>query len=402
MKSEILKLIQIASLRDVCYSSSSKRSVLKIPAIILILTMVFQGISLSADERLKEFQDEIQSLSEQLEIIRRNERGVLDELWRLEAERKLLEFEIKAINSRLEKISEDIHQRQEKIAEIQQSIILTSNDLYYSIRNLYKLGRLRHYRLIFNAENQEETFQFLKYAEYFAQKDFRLIGKFKKQLKDISMMEKKLSQEESELSTSQQNLTVKKNQLMKSEKRSRSLLRSIQEEKEIHQQAREELINACHELENLISSFGELKEEQVFPVLDASKFKRFFSWPAKGEITTRFGVQKHPRFKTALPHNGIDIEAEFGSDIRASFDGKVVFSEWFKGYGLTVIIDHGHDIYSIYAHASAIFVEAGEWIKKGTLIGKVGDSGSLKGPYLYFEIREKGKPTDPLKWLSRR
>jgi septal ring factor EnvC (AmiA/AmiB activator) len=364
--------------------------------------ILFQSAPLSGDERIKEFQDEIKSLSEELEIIKKNERGVLDELWGLEAEKRLLEVEIKATNSRLGQISEDIQQSREKIADVHENILLTSDDLSQSIRNLYKLGRLRHYRLIFIAENQTETIQFFKYAEYFAKKDFKLIGKFKKQLEDISAIENQLAQEESDLSAAGQKLTDKKKQLIKSERRSRSLLRSIQEEKEIHHQAREELINACQELEKLIESFGELKKEQLFPVLNASKFRRFFSWPAKGEISTRFGVQKHPRFKTAIPHNGIDIEAEFGSDIRASFDGKIVFSEWFKGYGLTVIIDHGHDIYSIYAHASAIFVEAGEWVKKGTLMGKVGDSGSLKGPYLYFEIREKGKPTDPLKWLSRR
>ncbi len=397
-----MKLLKIPSVMPPYRFSSIRKSAMHISASFFMLMILLQAVPTSADERIKEFHDEINKLSEQLEVIKRNERGVLDELWGLESERKLIEVEIKAINSRLEQISENIHQSQESIANIHEGIILTSEDLSRSIRNLYKLGRLRHYRLILMAENQTETMQYLKYATYFAKTDFKLISRFKKQLEDIRVIENQLAKEESELNAARRKMTDKKKQLMKSEKRWRSLLRSIQEDKETHHQAREELINACQELEKLIESFGELKEEQFFPLLNASKFKRFFSWPAKGEISNRFGIQKHPKFKTAIPHNGIDIDAEFGADIRATFDGKVVFSEWFKGYGLTVIIDHGHDIYSIYAHASAIFVEAEEWIKKGALIGKVGDSGSLKGPYLYFEIREKGKPTDPLKWLSKR
>jgi septal ring factor EnvC (AmiA/AmiB activator) len=73
-----------------------------------------------------------------------------------------------------------------------------------------------------------------------------------------------------------------------------------------------------------------------------------------------------------------------------------------RGYGLTAIVDHGGGLLSIYAHASVLLVESGESCSRGQVLGKIGDSGSLRGPYLYFELRVDGKPTDPAPWLRRR
>ena len=83
-------------------------------------------------------------------------------------------------------------------------------------------------------------------------------------------------------------------------------------------------------------------------------------------------------------------------------DGVVVFSQWFRGYGLTIIVDHGGTWLSVYSHASALLAEKGEHVRRGQKIAVVGDSGSLRGPYLYFEIRKDGRPVDPDGWLRLR
>jgi septal ring factor EnvC (AmiA/AmiB activator) len=103
-----------------------------------------------------------------------------------------------------------------------------------------------------------------------------------------------------------------------------------------------------------------------------------------------------------VPHPGLDIDAEFGTIIRTIFDGQVVFASWMRGYGLTAIVDHGGGLLSVYAHASVLMIEPGEKLMRGQRIGAIGDTGSLRGPYLYFEIRENGTPTDPGGWLRPR
>jgi septal ring factor EnvC (AmiA/AmiB activator) len=80
----------------------------------------------------------------------------------------------------------------------------------------------------------------------------------------------------------------------------------------------------------------------------------------------------------------------------------VIYADWFKGYGHLIILDHGGGYFTLYAHASEIQARLGDSVSRGQVIGKVGDTGSLEGAQLYFELRHKGKPQDPLAWLQPR
>ena len=101
-------------------------------------------------------------------------------------------------------------------------------------------------------------------------------------------------------------------------------------------------------------------------------------------------------------NRGIEIAAPEGKDIVAVAEGSVIYADWFKGYGRLIILDHGGGYFTLYAHASEVLIRPGESVSRGQVIGKVGDTGSLEGPQLYFELRHKGKPQDPLAWLQPR
>lgn len=122
--------------------------------------------------------------------------------------------------------------------------------------------------------------------------------------------------------------------------------------------------------------------------------------PAAGAITVGFGRVIDPRFKTVTLQNGIDIAAPAGAPVRAVAAGRVVHAGWFKGYGNLIIVDHGEGFHSLVAHLGSMQTAMGEELAAGAVLGTVGDSGSLKGPYLYFEIREHGRPVDPRAWLK--
>ena len=123
--------------------------------------------------------------------------------------------------------------------------------------------------------------------------------------------------------------------------------------------------------------------------------------PVEGPIVTSFGKYKHPTFNVYHFQSGIDIQAKEGSPIRAVYDGKVVYAGWFKGYGNIIIIDHGEGYYTLSAHALSLSKEVGTVVKSDEIVGVVGNTGSLKGPGLYFEIRHHGKPIDPAGWLEQ-
>ncbi len=121
--------------------------------------------------------------------------------------------------------------------------------------------------------------------------------------------------------------------------------------------------------------------------------------PAKGEVVDGFGRHKHPEFNSYTVSNGISIAAPQGSDIRAVYDGQVIYADYFKGYGNMVIVDHGGGYFSLYAHAAKIMKRVGTSVARNEVVASVGDSDSSRGTMLYFEIRYQGKPVDPAAWV---
>ncbi|HET9754681.1 MAG TPA: M23 family metallopeptidase, partial [Myxococcales bacterium] len=186
----------------------------------------------------------------------------------------------------------------------------------------------------------------------------------------------------------------------------RALLASVQREKGAHEQAALELEEAEKELSERLAEIRRTHPMLVAPeiLLKASirKARGKLPFPVdQGSIEVRFGRTTEPRFGTVTLHTGVDIQAERGSPVRAVWDGKVAHAGWFRGFGNLLIIDHGAGIFSLMAHLDRLEKALGDAVSAGEEVGTVGDSGSLKGPYLYFELRDGQKPLDPERWLSR-
>ena len=122
--------------------------------------------------------------------------------------------------------------------------------------------------------------------------------------------------------------------------------------------------------------------------------------PVKGKILNKFGRQKDKQYDSFIVHNGINIKARTGTLVRSIFNGKVLYTGELEGYGNLVIIGHGKDYHSLYGHLDKIKVEPNQVVQIGDIVGLTGESGSLVGETLYLEIREKGKPVEPLSWFK--
>jgi murein hydrolase activator len=123
-------------------------------------------------------------------------------------------------------------------------------------------------------------------------------------------------------------------------------------------------------------------------------------YPVAGKIRTRFGIQVDPEYNTRIRSGGIEVEAPRGTDVRAVAPGRVVYANWFRGYGQVVIVDHGDDNVTVSGYLDEVAVAVDARVQRGQVIGKVGDTGSTSGPALYFELRRKGKPVDPRPWFE--
>lgn len=122
-------------------------------------------------------------------------------------------------------------------------------------------------------------------------------------------------------------------------------------------------------------------------------------YPTIGEVTSSFGWRIHPILGTERFHAGIDFGADYGSLIYASQSGRVIYADWYGGYGNSVIIDHGNGITTLYAHCSELYVRDGDAVQQGQPIAAVGSTGFSTGPHLHFELRANGEPIDPAAYL---
>ena len=127
-----------------------------------------------------------------------------------------------------------------------------------------------------------------------------------------------------------------------------------------------------------------------------------FQWPVPNytRVSSHFGYRRHPIRRTQEHHDGVDIAAPSGSDILAAEAGTVIFAGWSGGYGLTVIIDHGNNLHTLYAHNSRNLVSVGDVVTRGEVIARVGSTGVSTGPHLHFEVRVGGVPQNPRNWLN--
>ncbi|HJT24887.1 MAG TPA: M23 family metallopeptidase, partial [bacterium] len=194
------------------------------------------------------------------------------------------------------------------------------------------------------------------------------------------------------------------------ERKNRTIfLASIKRQKEARERMIGELSQAAQDLQEkvaaLLQQAEDNKRQQAAWVAAGQGLmvkRGKISWPVSGKIIQPFGRYKNPEFKEVVDNNGIQIQAPQGTPFRAVASGIVRYADWFKGYGKLVILDHGAGYYSLYAQASELDVSEGEKVESGEVLGKVGDTGSLVGTSLYFEIRKNGVPQNPALWLKHR
>jgi septal ring factor EnvC (AmiA/AmiB activator) len=289
---------------------------------------------------------------------------------------------------------------------------------------MYKQGRIGYVRMLLSAEDLSSAGRRLKYLSVLAAQDRRLMQTYGTALADLTQKRTELERHKQEVAEATAAASLTRNQIVEEQRRRRVLLASVREEKAGHLAHAKELEASAKDLQALIARLQSEEERQrraaakpppkkegareapgkeaVPDIQDDGRFAQLkgrLPWPAQGSLTSGFGRQEHPRFHTVTFNRGIEIAAPQGKDIVAVAEGTAIFADWFKGYGRLIILDHGGGYFTLYAHASDILVKAGDGVQGGQVIGKVGDTGSLEGPQLYFELRHKGKPQDPVAWL---
>lgn len=351
-------------------------------------------------ETRRRLEREIAHLQAERDRLARDEQGVLGRLERLEAEARLLDARLEALSVDEGDAREQLATTRAEHARIAEQLAAARAGLATTVEALWRVGPVGRMRPILAAADAERMAAALRLAHELSQRQKEQVAEVRDAEVRLALLEADLETREARVAALREETADARAALTASIGERRRLLARIREDDAVRTGAIEELRRAKTDLDRVIEGLPASTPPALD--LDVHKFRGLLPLPVAGRVTRAFGDRKDPRFGTRIPHPGWDIEAEFGDRVRPIFDGKVVFADWFRGYGLMVVVDHGGGVHSVYAHLSAILAPAGTNVTRDAVLGRVGDTGSLSGPHLYFEIRKDGRAEDPSRWVDRR
>jgi septal ring factor EnvC (AmiA/AmiB activator) len=347
------------------------------------------------EERLAKVRERRAALEQELARLRGEEKSLLGEVEQLELEVQLRTDELAEIQISLKRTRARLDATAARVRQLEASLAAARPALAAHARALYKLGDLSYLRLLLSIDRPSDFFRGYRFITTLARRDNARVAAFRADLAALSAEKAELERRTQESIALRTRLAAARRALDAQRARKTALLTSLVEKKELNAAYVEELAEAESRLQDLLSGLG--GEEVAVPL---GAFRGSLPWPVEGRVRAGFGRRKHPRFDTYTVHNGIEIETVPGAEVRAVHEGKVVFAERFRGYGLMVVVDHGGKHYSLYAQLAEVAVTPGEDVAAGTVLGTADPAGP-DGPGVYFEMRFQGRPEDPLEWLRR-
>lgn len=231
--------------------------------------------------------------------------------------------------------------------------------------------------------------------------DAELVRRTKEASADARRLAASLRQERTQLEAATAELELEKERMLELREERAALLRAVKNERQMIERIAGELAQAARKLEG---ELGVIRGNRPPPPAAPGGFgaqKGRLPWPVAGKVEVPFGKRVDADTGVVIAHKGIDLRAPLAEPVRSVFAGRAVHRGWLEGYGRVVIVEHEGGYYSIYAHLESFAVGQGASVEQGQVVGFVGDSGSLKGPYLYLELREGKRAIDPLGWLSK-
>ena len=393
---------------------------------IIILSIVLPSLCW-AQEDSRDFKQELKAQSNAIQSLR-NE---------IEATKKRIQSEGKKEKSsvrRVSNLSEEISLLQRLLKEIEKEekllvadISRTSNQIEKSeseldsiqvryarrLVKIYKKGKLSNLEKIFSSTSWRQAVYRTKYLKIISEIDQKTyetirsllieIGRQKLNLESALRKKRRLKREREKTLSQVRNKKRKEQRELTKIRRSQKDLKTYLTEKQAGIKQLEDILKkirddiARAEREERIRKQQMALKSKEFP-----KLKGQLAWPAEGRVITKFGRQWNPKLKTTTENPGIDIKGKPGSEVRVVLSGVVTTITFIRGFGTTIIVDHGNGFYTVYSHVTNVEINEDSEVRAGDVIAYMGDSGSINGSQLHFEIYGEGKKLNPEKWLRKK
>ena len=349
-------------------------------------------------DKLSKLKNEIENQTKILNKMGRKEYSNLKKKRILDGQLKVKERELKIYNWNLKINKNNVSALTKKIAHGEKQIYLQQKNLGRRLRTIYKEGDLFSVKLLFSSEDFTDLLRRAKYLDSIMAYDRFIFNNYEKELADFYNKKEVLLHAKGQLDLYKNAAITKKKEIVKEKEKKKQFLVRLSKEKKINKILKEELVHSSKKLNQLISRL----ENKIAhgEGLDISDKKGNLLPPVKGKLLNNFGRERDKIYNTYIVHNGVSIRVRKGAPVRSVFNGKVLYTGTLDGYGNIIIIGHGMNYHSLYGHLDEIISSTGKTVRSGQIIGRSGDSGSVNGEALYFEMRYKGKPIEPTAWLS--
>ncbi len=346
---------------------------------------------------IQRLQESLEDQQEGIEHTQLREKGVLEELQELDQNLWKMAERLRQLDERMTQQQELIATKETELEEVRKVSEKVQLHMQNRIGAYYKLGKIDLINITFSTRTFPELLRFHDSFQTVIAYDQDLMKRYRNTIEDLEGAKTALTLEEGLLEEFISQANKEKQDILTARQNKNSLLNRVKTQALLHEQAIQEIEKAKKDLSSTLSAMKkkEILYDQGFLV---NKGKHIA--PVEGNIIRLFNQEAVNQFGITRKDPGIAISAPDGSKIHAVYDGDVIYSGYLKGYGNTIILDHGYDYFTITSRIERMLVTKGTKVKRNDIIGIMGSTATISDEGLYFEVRKKETPMDPLQWLD--
>lgn len=332
----------------------------------------------------------------------REERGLLDALDAIERTAALLERDLARARTRASEARKALAAAEARAEDSAERVETLERAMSRRAVALYRAGELGALPLLFSAGDLREFLSRIQMLRRLLAHDAALLARHREAERALAEARELAARAAAERSAAQTALDQRSRQLRAERDQKRALVARMKHSRAHERAALAELETASRALETAVAALPEGAPAPAGrrPERPFASLRGRLEAPVRGRVARGFGRQVDPEFRTETFRKGVEFAVPEGTPVRAVAAGRVRFAGPFRGYGNTVILDHGEQYFTVSAHLSELHVEVGDWVGAGDAIALSGESGSLSGAQLYFEVRRGGAALDPREWLK--
>jgi septal ring factor EnvC (AmiA/AmiB activator) len=391
----------------------------RLPALVLLAALALpaagraqDSLEIAKQRELEETKRQARETREIAKTLKGQETQALGQLKRTDRELSLTRNRLRTLMRKRQNLGQQLELTRTDLQHSVQSLSGARERLRHRLRNIYKHGPARALEVLLSQQSFAQLLARWDFLLMVAEQDRQLMEEVRERKEQVEALETRLQGHLSQIERTTRQTTGENQRLRNLRSQRQTQVQNIKTQRQAYESAAAELERTARALQRLLVRLEQKRKAEAernqaegrVPQPYSGDFARgegSLAWPVQGQLVGRFGPETHPRFGTTISNNGVDIAAQLGTPVRAVAKGRVEYtSADYASYGPIVILNHGDGFFTLYAHLSEILVAVGQEVSAGQIVGRVGDTGSLKGPILHFEVRKGGTALNPEDWLQ--